>query len=451
MQRNKLLLIFYGDDFTGSTDVMETLAINGIPTLLFLKTPTASEVENIQLKRRFGGSKLRAFGVAGIGRSLDPVAMQKELDPIFSALAKFPADYFLYKVCSTLDSAPHVGNIGTAMAVALKYFPSTQIPCIVGAPFLNRFVVFGNLFARLDNKTYRLDRHPVMSLHPVTPMQESDIGRHLSRQTDLKMKSVNLLQMQSGLQDAEVSDQTESDPKLIIFDTLSNDDLQFLGDHLYNSWQGGTQLVLGSSGASYGLAKYVLSQENIQEGENIGGAEIVSQIFVVSGSCSPVTERQIRYCLDLGFAGVRMDVIKLIARQQEYLLEVLEEVAEAFRSGRSAIVYTALGPSDPSIHQIQGMHEVNLNAVLGPGAAHLFAEMISRFGQIRCVVVGGDTSGYVSRQLGIYALEMLAPIAPGAPLCVAHATDVRFDGLEIALKGGQNGKDDYFEKILKGH
>ena len=44
MNQNKFLLSFYGDDFTGSTDVMETLALNGLPTALFLKTPTLDEV-----------------------------------------------------------------------------------------------------------------------------------------------------------------------------------------------------------------------------------------------------------------------------------------------------------------------------------------------------------------------------------------------------------------------
>jgi uncharacterized protein YgbK (DUF1537 family) len=65
-------------------------------------------------------------------------------------------------------------------------------------------------------------------------------------------------------------------------------------------------------------------------------------------------------------------------------------------------------------------------------------------------VAGGDTAGFVSRQLGIYALEVLVPIAPGAPLCVAHAKDKRYDGLEICLKGGQNGTKRYFEFVQQG-
>ena len=63
---------------------------------------------------------------------------------------------------------------------------------------------------------------------------------------------------------------------------------------------------------------------------------------------------------------------------------------------------------------------------------------------------GGDTSGHVSRALGIHALETLMPIAPGAPLCYAHSKDSAFDGLEISLKGGQNGTKTYIQSILAG-
>jgi uncharacterized protein YgbK (DUF1537 family) len=65
-------------------------------------------------------------------------------------------------------------------------------------------------------------------------------------------------------------------------------------------------------------------------------------------------------------------------------------------------------------------------------------------------VAGGDTSGYSALQLGIYALEMAIPIAPGAPLCRASSDQSQFDGLEISLKGGQNGQANYFEQIRRG-
>jgi uncharacterized protein YgbK (DUF1537 family) len=71
-------------------------------------------------------------------------------------------------------------------------------------------------------------------------------------------------------------------------------------------------------------------------------------------------------------------------------------------------------------------------------------ELVVRSGVRRLVIAGGDTSSYAARELGILALEMLAALSPGAPLCRVHGADAGLEGLEVALKGGQMGEDDYF-------
>jgi uncharacterized protein YgbK (DUF1537 family) len=91
-----LLLTFYGDDFTGSTDTMEALQTNGVPTVLFLEPPAPD-----LLAGRFAG--VRAVGLAGISRSLSPAQMHAELYPKFRALQALGAPFVHYKVCSTFD------------------------------------------------------------------------------------------------------------------------------------------------------------------------------------------------------------------------------------------------------------------------------------------------------------------------------------------------------------
>jgi len=39
LENHGMLLAYYGDDFTGSTDVMEALSVNGVGTVLFLEQP----------------------------------------------------------------------------------------------------------------------------------------------------------------------------------------------------------------------------------------------------------------------------------------------------------------------------------------------------------------------------------------------------------------------------
>ena len=86
-----------------------------------------------------------------------------------------------YKVCSTFDSAPHVGSIGKAIDLAAPVLGGDWHPLLVAAPPIHRYQLFGNLFATVDGVGYRLDRHPTVSRHPTTPMDEADVRVHLAQ------------------------------------------------------------------------------------------------------------------------------------------------------------------------------------------------------------------------------------------------------------------------------
>ena len=73
-----LLLSFYGDDFTGSTDAMESLARGGVQTVLFTEPPTPARLA------RYPG--LQAFGVAGMTRAMGPDEMERTLRAAFAEL-----------------------------------------------------------------------------------------------------------------------------------------------------------------------------------------------------------------------------------------------------------------------------------------------------------------------------------------------------------------------------
>lgn len=100
---------WYGDDFTGSTDVMEVLALNGLPSVFFLGTPDDAALERFR--------NMRAIGIADDARSHPPVWMDDHLAPCFRFLRDVGADLVHYKVCSTFDSSPHRGSIGRALEI----------------------------------------------------------------------------------------------------------------------------------------------------------------------------------------------------------------------------------------------------------------------------------------------------------------------------------------------
>ena len=136
---SRLLYAYYGDDFTGSTDVLEALALHGMPAVLFTSVPTAADLAAFP--------HCQAIGIAGESRSRSTRWMDAHLPPIFARMRALGAVVNHYKVCSTFDSSPHTGSIGHAMELGRKAFRTPFVPIVVGAPHLGRAVVFGNLFA----------------------------------------------------------------------------------------------------------------------------------------------------------------------------------------------------------------------------------------------------------------------------------------------------------------
>ena len=173
---NDLLMAYYGDDFTGSADAMEALTLNGVPTVLFLDRPDpALLAERIK--------EVRAVGVAGTSRAMTPAQMDVELPGQFSS-SGCGVPLIHYKVCATFDSSPKIGSIGHAADIAFEVIRPPFGIIAQGVPIIGRYVVFGNHFTTVGDKTYRLDRHPMMSKHPITPMDEGDLRLHFARQSE---------------------------------------------------------------------------------------------------------------------------------------------------------------------------------------------------------------------------------------------------------------------------
>ncbi len=446
---NRPLLTFYGDDFTGSTDALEALSLGGVRTALFLEPPTAEMVA-----RRFG--QVDAVGLAGMSRTMTPAEMDEALPGAFEALRQLGAPLCHYKVCSTFDSSPEVGNIGRAVEIGSAQWQSPFVPLLAGAPPLRRFLLFGHLFAAAGETVYRLDRHPTMSRHPVTPMAESDLRRHLSRQTSLRMGLVDILAVEQGAPAVRDALQAALDggAQIVFFDTLNAQHGATIGGVLWQRSQQSPLFVVGSSGVEYALAAAWQAAGIVARPGGFPALAPVDRLLVMSGSASPVTAAQIGWALENGFAGIRLDVPRLLdagtaeeAEQAAYL-----QARAALDRGQSVALYSARGPDDEAIVRAPDPRQSAGGAgrALAMAQGRITRRLIETTGLQRACVAGGDTCGFVAQQLELVALEMLAPVAPGGPLCRAHARAPRMDGLEIALKGGQLGQVDYFGRLLRG-
>jgi uncharacterized protein YgbK (DUF1537 family) len=117
----------------------------------------------------------------------------------------------------------------------------------------------------------------------------------------------------------------------------------------------------------------------------------------------------------------------------------MESVNELLNQQKSVIIH--IGEE-----QTQNLSSEKLGTALGT----LAKDAVIKAGVKRVVIVGGDTSSYAARAMEIAAVEMLAPLVIGAPLCKAYSGNKNINGLEINFKGGQVGDEKYFEILLNG-
>lgn len=421
---------------------MESLTYGGVPTVLFVHPPTPNWL------RRF--PNVRAVGIAGRSRAMTPAEMDTELPIAFQALAHYRPAIVHYKTCSTFDSAPQTGSIGRAIEIGAQVFQDPRTPLVVGAPALQRFCVFGNLFARsgLDSEPYRLDRHPTMRCHPVTPMNEADLRVHLASQTRTPIELVDVLQLNDPDGHDPLAEQA-SEPSIVLFDTLSEAHLARIGAAIWRAYRrsGQTSFVAGSSGIEYAMVRHWEAVGVIPQVKPwTAGGLPQNQTLVVSGSCSPVTDRQISWALDHGFVDVPLDTHNLGKSDGANGIGTeLERVTQGLRAGHSVVVHSCRGPDDARLRRTGTTAEQ-----LGKALATILRQALQHYPLKRVAVTGGDTSGHVARELGIAALQVVGPMAPGSPLCVAHSDDRAMHGLEITFKGGQVGHDNFFGTVLKG-
>jgi len=441
MSKNNLLLAFYGDDFTGSTDALEFLTRAGAATALFIEPPSPQQLG------AYG--HLDAIGVAGMTRSMSPDSMEQTLRPAFMQLQQLGARHIHYKVCSTFDSSPVIGSIGKAIDVGADVFKHRFVPLLVAAPSLGRYCLFGNLFARLgigsNGDVYRLDRHPSMSKHPVTPADESDLRLHLGKQTTKKIGLLDILAISGSREELQnaVHSLIKGHAGIILMDAMDENHLHVIGEILETAGSGATLFSVGSSGIEMALGKIWNEKKWLNTVTFWPHPGYSSPLLVISGSCSPVTAGQIGWALDNGFEEVTLNTT--IFSGSNYENEIVgysEKVKQLLSAGKNVLVHAngTLG----AVAQLLPAEK------LGTPLGNIAKEAVIATGIKRVGIAGGDTSSYAARAMHIESVQMIAPIVTGARLCKARSPLTAINGLEVNFKGGQVGDADYFGVLRQG-
>ncbi|MBI1621693.1 3-oxo-tetronate kinase [Aquamicrobium zhengzhouense] len=412
-----MLLGCIGDDFTGSSDLANTLVKGGMATTLYSGVPTGRAEEGVE-----------AAVVALKTRSL-PVeeAVAQSLDAM-RWLQQQGCMQFLFKYCSTFDSTPqgNIGPVALALADALSARRVVFCPAFPGA---GRSLYQGHLFVN-----DRLLNESGMESHPLTPMTDPDIRRWLQRQTSASVGHVGFSDVRGGgcVIWQALAREEEHGHRFIVVDALSDDDLYAIGEAVADQ-----PLVTGGSGIALGLP------ENFRRKGLIGHRRVNFEPtegpgLILSGSCSNATRGQVGvYRIDHPALEIEADALMSGEMTADLAISWIKE-----HLGKEPLVYSSANPD--KVRDAQAKYGTE---VIAEKIEDFFAQIAAaarEIGITRLVSAGGETSGAVVKGLGCTAMDVGPEIAPGVP-----ALRLAGENFALTLKSGNFGTEDFFVRALR--
>ena len=406
-----MLLGCIGDDFTGSSDLANTLAKGGMRVTQYCGLPAGPANADVE-----------AGIVALKSRTIPPAeAVALSLKAAEWLLDQGCRQLF-FKYCSTFDSTPD-GNIGPVIDALMERLGATATIVCPAFPATGRSVYQGHLFVG-----DRLLSESGMENHPLTPMTDADLRRWLGRQTKRGVGHVPATTVFEGAEaiGRAIAREAEDGRPMVVVDAIRDEDLHAIGAAARD-----LKLVTGGSGVALGLPEN-FRDEGLLAGGGTGWAGDGGLAAILSGSCSAMTRAQVERYRG-GHPALAIDPDRLVAG--EITPEAVAEWAEAAAAKAAPLIYSSADPE--AVRAAQQRHGRDRLA----GAIEAFFAELARHltaaGVTRLVVAGGETSGAVVEGLGLSALQIGPEIAPGVPAVKAADRP-----LWLTLKSGNFGDED---------
>jgi uncharacterized protein YgbK (DUF1537 family) len=411
------------DDYTGASDLANTLTKAGLRTIQTIGVPEDDRAL----------PEADAVVVALKSRSIpadEAVARSREAERWLRARG---AAHVMFKVCSTFDSTD-AGNIGPVMD-ALRAAAGERIALVTPAfPETGRSVYQGNLFVG----SVPLNESPLKD-HPLNPMRDANLVRVLARQSAGAVGLIDTATVARGAEAvaARLDALAEEGKRAAIADAIFDSDLEVLGRAIIAK-----KFSVGASGLGLGLARALAADgrgtrdaAGAAMGEPVGGSAAC-----LAGSCSQATLQQV------AAAEAQMPVLRL---DTAALLAGADAVGEAlaFAEARLAAgpVLIASSATPEAVRALQAEHGIDAAGHAIEAALAAIAEGLVARGVRRLVVAGGETSGAVVDRLGLRAFLLGPEIAAGVPIL---RTAGRPEPMLLALKSGNFGGPDFFGRAL---
>ncbi|MFO1132820.1 MAG: 3-oxo-tetronate kinase [Hyphomicrobiales bacterium] len=416
-----MILGCIADDFTGATDLANTLTRRGMHTVQTIGIPQGA------------ASQADAIVVALKSRTIPAAEAVTQSLAACRWLKAHGAKQIFFKYCSTFDSTD-AGNIGPVADALLDELKADFTIACPAFPENGRTIYLGHLFVGNE-----LLSDSSMKNHPLTPMRDANLVRVLGRQTRHKAGLVPYRTVKQGAPAiAEAFAALQADGiRHAIVDAVEDRDLENIG-----AASSALALITGGSGVAIGLpqnyraARLIPRRDGAAALEKVGGPGVV-----LSGSCSAATLAQVeRFAAK--HPAQAIDIAALAADPEKAMADLLAWTTGKLKDG-PALIYASAPPDKVAAVQAQFGRD-KAGAMIEHAIARL-AEGLAAKGVRRFVIAGGETSGAVVSALKVEALEIGPQIAPGVPACLSYGSP-RY---ALALKSGNFGGPDFFTQALE--
>jgi uncharacterized protein YgbK (DUF1537 family) len=417
------------DDYTGASDLANTLTRCGLRTVQTIGVPS----DDLALP------DVDAVVVSLKSRSIEAGLAVARSRAAEKWLRGRGADHVLFKICSTFDSTD-AGNIGPVMD-ALRTDSGDKILLVTPAfPGTGRTVYQGNLFVG----SVPLNESPLKD-HPLNPMHDSNLVRVLARQSQTKIGLVDLAAIARGLDAvrARLADLAGKGIGAVIADAVFERDLETIGQVALDH-----RVSVGASGLGFGLARALVASGKVKSNaaNPMSDAAVGGPAACLAGSCSQATLQQIASA-ERVMPVLHLDPDRVVAGQDE-ARRALSWAKDRLGDGP---VLIASSSTPDQVAALQSRHGRDAAGHAIEQAMADIAEGLFESGVRRLVVAGGETSGAVVDRLRIPGFLVGPEIAAGVPVLRAvgaKAGDKTGDML-LALKSGNFGGPEFFSDALK--
>lgn len=408
-----MLLGVIGDDFTGSSDIANTLSKQGMSVTQYSGIPEQNADAAVEA------------GVVSLKTRTIPVeeAVAQSVEAA-NWLLQQGCQQIFFKYCSTFDSTKE-GNIGPVTEALADLLGEDKIVMCPAFPTAGRTIFQGHLFVG-----DQLLSDSGMRNHPLTPMTDADLRRWLSYQTKWNVGHIAYADIESGPD--HIEQLMAAAPKsMIVTDAINDQHLRDIGTACKTR-----KLLTGGSGLAIGLPDNFRHEGLIKTSSNPWHGES-GKAVILSGSCSIATREQVAQYKTCGPAR-EVTAAEII----EGTTSAAEIAAWALEQTQVPLIFTSADPQ--IVHAAQDKYGREKSASAIESFFGQLANQLANDGVSRIITAGGETSGAVVLALNIDALEIGPEIAAGVPAMRVTGRD-----LVIALKSGNFGQKDFFKHALE--